>query len=242
MQRAKAVPTIRSIVPGRAATAAAGAGRAATPASPPAQELLPPRATSDGTLRRLHEAALERFGERGYHGVSIRELAEAAGITVSSIYAHVRAKEDLLTELVLIGHQEHNELLRTALLDAAPDPRDQIRGLMRAHVHFHATYPLLARVANRELHALSAENGARVLAVRHGSEELFLDVIRRGMAQGVFSVPDAWLAVAAIAATGLRVAEWYTPESGYTPDEIAETYSLFAVRLLTALPDEPPGG
>jgi len=240
MQRAKAVPSIRSIVPARLASSAGGGARPAA-APLPRQELLPPRATSDGTLRRLHEAALERFGERGYHGVSIRELAEAAGITVSSIYAHVKAKEDLLTELVLLGHLEHNELLRAALLDAPPDPREQIKALMRAHVHLHATYPLLARVANRELHALSAENGARVLAVRHASEGLFLDVIQRGMAQGVFSVPDAWLAVAAIGALGLRVAEWYTPETGYTPDEIADAYALFAVRLLTALPDEPPG-
>jgi AcrR family transcriptional regulator len=214
MQRARAVPTSA------------------------APDLLPPRATSDGTLRRLHEAALEGFGERGYHGVSIRELAEAAGITVSSIYAHVKAKEDLLTELVLIGHQEHNELLRAALLDAPPDPCEQIRFLVRAHVYLHATYPLLARVANRELHALSAENAARVLAVRHASEGLFLDVIERGAAQGVFAVPDAWLAVAAIAAMGLRIAEWYTPETGYTPEQIADAYAVFAVRLLTARPGE----
>src|SRR5215467_1957839 len=42
--------------------------------------LLPPRARANGTLRRLQEAALVRFGEQGYHGVSIRELAEAAGV------------------------------------------------------------------------------------------------------------------------------------------------------------------
>jgi AcrR family transcriptional regulator len=234
MQRATAVPTIRGVVPPRAVRA--GTGR---PPVPPA-ELLPPRATSDGTLRRLHEAALVRFGERGYHGVSIRELAEAAGITVSSIYAHVRAKQDLLTELVLVGHVEHNEQLRSALLDAPPDPRDQIRALVHAHVHFHATYPLLAQVANRELHALSEENGARVLAVRHASEALFLDVVERGMAQGVFAVPDAWLAVAGVGGMGLRIAEWYTPETGYTPDEIADAYALFAVRLLVPHPDDQP--
>jgi len=227
MQRAQPVRTLAPVVP------AVKAGRAARQAAAPAPELLPPRATSDGTLRRLQEAALVGFGDRGYHGVSIRELAEAAGITVSSIYAHVKAKQELLGELVLIAHMEHNELLRAALLDAPPDPAEQIRALMRAHVSLHATYPLLARVANRELHALSEENAARALAYRHGSEELFLDVIQRGVAQGVFSVPDAWLAVAAIAAMGLRVAEWYTPESGRTPEEIAEAYALFAVRVVT---------
>jgi AcrR family transcriptional regulator len=242
MQRARAVPTLRSLVPARplgGGGASPAAPGAAMPSPPPD---LPPRATADGTLRRLQEAALEGFGERGYHGVSIRELAEAAGITVSSVYAHVKAKEDLLTELALVGHLEHNEQLRTALLGAPPEPRRQIDALVHAHVRFHATYPLLARVANRELHALSADNGARVLAVRHASEGLFLDVIQRGIAQGVFTVPDGWLAVAAIGALGLRVAEWYTPESGYTPEQIADAYALFAVRLLMAQPGEEAAG
>jgi AcrR family transcriptional regulator len=194
--------------------------------------LLPPRATANGTLRRLQEAALIGFSERGYHGLSTRDLANATGVTASSVYAHVDAKEDLLYQLVTVGHEEHNELLRQALMSTGPDPRVQMKALIRAHVVFHATYPLLARVCNKELHALSTGNAERVMRTRLHSEQMFLDVVKRGVEMGSFHVGDPWLAVAAIAAMGLRVSEWFEPGGSRTVDEVAGTYAEFALKLL----------
>lgn len=202
------------------------------PRAAAAGALLPPRATADGTLRRLQEAALIGFGERGYNGVSIRDLATAAGVKVSSVYAHVSAKEDLLLELMLLGHREHNERLRRALLDAEPEPADQIRALVRAHVEMHAIYPLLGRICNKELHALSAANSEQVMQIRLDSERMFLDVVNRGVDLGIFRCEDPWMAVAAIGGMGLRVAEWYDPAGSRTVAHVADAYSNFAVKLL----------
>ena len=38
-----------------------------------------------------------------------------------------------------------------------------MKALVTAHVVMHATYPLLARVCNKELHALSPANAERVM-------------------------------------------------------------------------------
>jgi len=195
--------------------------------------LLPPRATANGTLRRLQEAALIGFSERGYHGLSTRDLANATGVTASSVYAHVDAKEDLLYQLVTVGHEEHNQMLRDALMSSGPDPRDQMKALVRAHVVMHATYPLLTRVCNKELHALSPANAERVWRIRHDSEQIFLDVVKRGNELGSFHIADPWLAVAGIAAMGLRVSEWFEPGGPRTVDEVAGTYSEFALKLLS---------
>lgn len=195
--------------------------------------LLPPRATANGTLRRLQEAALLGFSERGYHGLSTRDLAGATGVTASSVYAHINAKEDLLYQLVTMGHEEHNELLRKALMGSRPDARDQMKALVKAHVVMHATYPLLARVCNKELHALSPANAERVMRIRLDSEQMFLDVIKRGMEAGSFHSPDPWLAVAAIGAMGLRVSEWFEPGGPRSVEQVADTYSEFAVKLLS---------
>ncbi len=195
--------------------------------------LLPPRATANGTLRRLQEAALIGFCERGYHGLSTRDLAGATGVTASSVYAHVTAKEDLLYQLVTMGHQEHNELLRKALMGSGPDPGDQMRALVKAHVVMHATYPLLARVCNKELHALSSANAERVMRIRLDSEQMLLDVVKRGVETGAFHVADPWLAVAAIGAMGIRIAEWFEPGGPRSVEEVADTYSEFALKLLS---------
>jgi AcrR family transcriptional regulator len=198
-----------------------------------ATPLLPARATADGTHRRILEAALIRFSERGFHGVSVREIAEASGVRASSVYAHLESKEQLLFQLMLVGHEEHHECLRLALLEAGSDPVEQITELTRAHVRMHATYPLMARVANREMAALSPDSRQRILDVRRSSEQLFTDVIGRGQRLGVFHVEDQWLGFAAIGSMGLRVAEWWDDALGFDVEQVADTYATFAVRLLT---------
>ncbi|HUY64194.1 MAG TPA: TetR/AcrR family transcriptional regulator [Acidimicrobiales bacterium] len=194
--------------------------------------LLPPRLTAEGTLRRMLEAALIRFGERGYHAVPVRDIARGAGVRASSMYEHRASKEELLVDLMMAGHEEHRDWLATARRESGDDPRDQMRAIVHAHVRFHATYPLLARVCNRELGSLSPARLDAVLRVRNAAVDLIRDAIERGVGQGVFRVPDVYLAAAAIGAIGIRVAEWYTPESGFGVEEVADSYALFALRLL----------
>ena len=195
--------------------------------------LLPDRVTADGTRRRLLEVALTQFAELGYHGVSVRDIAAGVGIKASSLYAHLQSKQQLLFELSLQGHLEHRDHLQRALLESGSDPRDQAEHLVAAHTRVHAAYPLLSRVCNRELAALAPDNRTQVEAVRNQSGQMMLDVIRRGSELGVFTIPDPWLATAAIAAIGMRVAEWWNDDLGYRIDDVAATYALFALRMLT---------
>jgi AcrR family transcriptional regulator len=195
--------------------------------------LLPPSATSDGTLRRLQEVALLCFGERGYHGVSIRDLAKAAGIQPSSIYAHVRSKEELLFGISMLGHITQRDSADAAVLDAGPDPSAQLRAYVRAHVHMHASYRMLARVCNRELAALSPEHEQEVRAVRESSVRLLQGVLARGERVGAFVIADSFLVAAAIGAMGIRVAEWWEPNGDYTADQVADVYAELALKLVT---------
>jgi AcrR family transcriptional regulator len=57
---------------------------------PPAPRRGPP------TPPRHPAVAVEAFNQRGYDGTSMEDLAHATGITKSSIYHHVRSKEELL--------------------------------------------------------------------------------------------------------------------------------------------------
>lgn len=52
-----------------------------------------------GGAERIRAAALELFAEAGYEGVSMSEIAGAAGIKTPSIYAHFASKEALFLEL-----------------------------------------------------------------------------------------------------------------------------------------------
>lgn len=208
------------------------------------------------SARPLLEAAVVRFAERGYHGVSVRDLTGAVGIQSASFYAHFASKEALLAELVVGGHTAHHGAVRDGLLGAGADVVDQLRGAVIGNVAFQATWPLVTIVANTELHALSEENRQRALDVRHDSGVLFAAVIERGREAGVFKVDDVWLAMSAIGAMGIRVAWWFRPPAlrgddsplteypreaaawlagrDYTVESLATAYADFALRMLGA--------
>ena len=49
---------------------------------------------------RIMEEATRLFVTRGYDGISMREIAEAVGITKAAIYYHYRDKEELLLAIL----------------------------------------------------------------------------------------------------------------------------------------------
>ena len=198
-------------------------------ASAPLPELVP-----SGSRRLILETALRLFAERGFSGTSIRDIAAACNLQGPTIYSHYPSKEHVLAELVRIGHEEHLRRVRAALLDSQPDPREQMRAWVRAHVGFHTDFPMLAVVANTELHMLSPELGAPIYQVRKQAEQILMDIAQRGIDRGLFHVPHPWLAVAAIGGMGLRVAFWYAPEGNIAPELVASSYAEFALRILGA--------
>ncbi|MSO78962.1 MAG: TetR/AcrR family transcriptional regulator [Acidimicrobiia bacterium] len=56
-------------------------------------------ATAGATRDRIVDAALRLFSERGTAAVSVRELADAAGVTVPGLYYHFASKADLISEV-----------------------------------------------------------------------------------------------------------------------------------------------
>ena len=220
----------------------------------PALGLLPPGVVRPGAMRLL-EAAIVGFAERGYHGVSVRDLAADVGIKAASFYSHFTSKEALLHSLVATAHRAHFQALQAALLDAGTEPRDQLREVMRANVVFQARYPLLTIVANSELHALSDDHRGEVVRLRHDSGLLFASIIERGNRLGAFACEHVWVAMSAIASMGIRVAWWFRdqstrddgplgayadeamawlPEADHNIDAIADAYAEYALLIVHA--------
>jgi len=64
------------------------------------------------TKQRILDAALETFGQRGYQGTSIDEVAAAAGVTKGAVYYWFLDKDDLARDLQhLLWERLANEAL-----------------------------------------------------------------------------------------------------------------------------------
>jgi AcrR family transcriptional regulator len=84
----------------------------------------------------LTRTAARLFAEKGYHGTSIGDLADAMGVQKGSLYAHIDSKQDLLYEATREGAQAFH-----AALDAVPDDvpvTERIRLALRGHLRIVA--------------------------------------------------------------------------------------------------------
>ena len=56
------------------------------------------------TQKKIVDAAYALFVEQGYHGTSMRQISEKAGITIGGIYNHFSGKDEIFEEVVLEYH------------------------------------------------------------------------------------------------------------------------------------------
>ena len=67
--------------------------------------------SSSAAQRRIFQAALRLFGEKGIQNVSVKELAENAGVARGTIYNHVESIEALFEDVALTLSAEMNQRL-----------------------------------------------------------------------------------------------------------------------------------
>jgi AcrR family transcriptional regulator len=85
--------------------------------------------------RQLLDVALGQFADRGFSGVSMDQVAEAAGVTKPVLYQHFASKRALYLELVAdVADRLEDEVVK-ATADAA-SPRQQVEAGFRAYFRF----------------------------------------------------------------------------------------------------------
>jgi AcrR family transcriptional regulator len=71
----------------------------------------------DDKRRRILDAALRTFAERGYHGTAVPEVAVAAEVSTGTLYHYFASKELLVNEV----YRDAKQRLRAALLAGLPE-------------------------------------------------------------------------------------------------------------------------
>ena len=186
------------------------------------------------TKLRVLRAALERFAVSGFAATTLRTIASDAGIEVGSLYNHISSKQQLLADLVGAATQHIIDVVGDAVARTPENPVSRLETAIREHVIFYCEHQGQTVVAERELHALDDENFRRVVALRRTYENLFVDILEKGAAEGVLRDVDARLTAFAIIGLGPQVARWYRPDGPLSPSEIADHHTDLMMRGLRA--------
>jgi AcrR family transcriptional regulator len=81
--------------------------------------------------REIISTALALFSEKGYHNVSMHEIAEKAEFAIGTLYKFFSNKEDLYKAIVTEQSEKFHETMDTALA-AADDEIEQLQNYIRA--------------------------------------------------------------------------------------------------------------
>ncbi len=107
-------------------------------------------ASDFSTRDRVAATAAPLFAERGFTGVSMRDIAEAVGIKAASLYNHYADKEALYFAALALVFSRRVALVEDAL-KATGTPRERLKAMVSALVQATAGDPVAARLLQREL-------------------------------------------------------------------------------------------
>jgi TetR/AcrR family transcriptional regulator, cholesterol catabolism regulator len=174
----------------------------------------------------LAREAARLFAERGYHGTSIGDVAEALGVQKGSLYHHITSKQDLLYATM----REGADAFHTAL-DAIPDDlsaTERIRHAVRGHLRVVADQLDVATVFTREWRYLEGERHDEIVAERRRYEERFRALFRDGRDLGELRTDLDDGAAALLVLSALNWAYTWL-EAGRDTDALADRFHALLV-------------
>lgn len=194
--------------------------------------------TAASTDARLRREALRLFARHGFAAVSMRQIAAAVGVQAGALYRYTPDKQALLFDLM----QAHMDEVLAAWAGAEPresPPCARLEAFVRFHIGFHLDRVEAVFVSYMELRNLTPGNFARIEALRRRYEGEVERILRDGIAEGVFDLPDPRLGSLALIAMMTGVTTWYRPQGRLSRARIGDIYWDMARRMVSIRPAAP---
>ncbi|MCW0191194.1 MAG: TetR/AcrR family transcriptional regulator [Rhodococcus sp.] len=168
-------------------------------------------------------ASLELFDENGYHGTTVRQIANRVGVTVPALYYHHANKEAVLVALFEISMSELNTRTEAAEVEAGEDPVRRFALVVEAIV-LYMTHRSRHAALDTEIRHVSPENRSRYAASRKRLELLMRRIVDDGVASGDFAVTDTEETVRAILGMAQSLPRWFQTGGPMSPTQLAQKY------------------
>ncbi len=180
-------------------------------------------------LVAIFEATLALANQKGFHGMSLRDLARATGLSLGGLYAYIRSKDDLVALIQSHGRALTLRTLAGQLADIQ-EPREKLRAAIRAHLYLSEVLRAWFYFSYMEVKHLPAAERERAIAGELATETLFRELIEQGQRAGLFRETDAQLAAAVLKA---MLQDWYLKRGRYRSREIdVERYADFVTETM----------
>jgi AcrR family transcriptional regulator len=178
---------------------------------------------------QIDSGAVQLFIRNGYDGTSMRDLARNLGVRPSSIYGHIKSKQELLFRIMERLMDEVLARANQALSqDCAPD--EIVRNLIRSNICQPGQYE--TALLQSELKSLTPDYRAVIVGKQRQYRELWLRVLNEGRKRGIFKIKDSKLAFLGIDGALLHIERWFSPSGRLTRTQVADVFVDWVLKSL----------
>ncbi len=166
-----------------------------SPGEPPVNNSrLQEKYSNSATRRRqIFEGACNVIARKGFGNASIREIAEAAGMSVPLMYKHIKDKDDIL---YLITSECMRDIIDYfgSSEGFSNSPVENIGHAIEQYVDYINENRRLINLVYSETRSLNADNRQKIFAMERKFMEYWKNLVTAGIDKGVFKPVDAELA------------------------------------------------
>ncbi|MEK5438901.1 TetR/AcrR family transcriptional regulator [Paenibacillus sp. FSL R5-0744] len=102
------------------------------------------------TKNKLKEVAMRLFGEKGYEGTALSEIAKEVGVKTPAIYAFFENKEDLFMTVFREAMQSYNTYIQELSEEQKVlSAQESLRGILSRQYEFYQKSPEASKIVLR---------------------------------------------------------------------------------------------
>jgi AcrR family transcriptional regulator len=186
---------------------------------------------------RLMETAIDLFASKGFSGTSIRDIANAMGVSISNIYHYFGNKEGLWVAILRYSVEELPSALReVCALDI--DPLERFRLLLKTHLAFSETHRRESKIFFIDEDMLSEEGNRINRALQSEIMDIYLTQLGELRERGLIRTPHIKIAAFNIFGVLNWVLRWYRPGGKMGSEAVYEEVIDFIMHGLTSPHDK----
>ncbi|MFO8047772.1 MAG: TetR/AcrR family transcriptional regulator [Desulfosudaceae bacterium] len=180
-------------------------------------------------LVNIYNATLKLSNQKGFHAMSLRDLARETDLSLGALYSYFSGKEQLLGIIQEHGARVSGEMLYTEI-KAGRGPEEQLGIAIRTHLYLSEIMQPWFYFFYMETKNLDKKERKKAIASELNTEQLFTDIISQGMEQGCFTAVDPVLTAASIKAL---LQDWYLKRWKYRGRKVTvDDYAAFVAGLI----------
>ncbi|WP_414475608.1 TetR/AcrR family transcriptional regulator [Microvirga sp. M2] len=180
-------------------------------------------------LMLIIQTTLTLANRKGFHSMSLRDLATESGLSMGALYTYFDTKDTLLMMILGEVSSAVSEALGSPPESVLGNPAERLHWLLETHVYLTEVMQPWFAFAYMEAKAFPREGREKATKSELSTEKLIADALTDGVKSGVFRIRDVEMTASLIKPL---LQDWYVKRSKYrrrgiSPEQYVQVIAEF---------------